>query len=202
MKKIFSFMLLLLAVGTSTSLVSCSDDDSVSQSTDRQFMTMFITDNTRGKGGDYPYNCGVDGAYPHGNTIHLYWYGVRDCAGYQIQMSTTSKVSTGASAWAAIQGTSDLLLDTIVGPDVLDLRVYDLLYSTDYRFAIRALSKEDSNIKGDESTFAHASNWYGSMVMVVSGKNIWVSRHGTATPLHLPCMSTRLRQLRQICTST
>ena len=157
-----SFMLLLLA-GTSALMVSCKDDDSNSSSTNtnREFMTMFICDNTRGKGTDYPYNSGLDGAYPHGNTIHLYWYGVNDCAGYQIQMGLQIKVSGGAEAWANVQGTSDLLLDTIVGPKQLDMLLKDLQYSTNYRFAIRALSKLDKNIKGDESTFAHASNWYG-----------------------------------------
>ena len=155
-------MLLLLA-GTSALMVSCKDDDSNSSSTNtnREFMTMFICDNTRGKGSDYPYNSGLDGAYPHGNTIHLYWYGVNDCAGYQIQMGLQIKVSGGAEAWANVQGTSDLLLDTIVGPKQLDMLLKDLQYSTNYRFAIRALSKLDKNIKGDESTFAHASNWYG-----------------------------------------
>ena len=161
MKKIFNSILLLFAASVSALMVSCSDDDNVASGTDRQFMTMFITDNTRGKGTDYPYNCGIDGNYPHGNTIHLYWYGVNDCAGYQIQMAIQNKVSTGASAWASIQGTSDLLLDSIVGPDQLDMVIKDLSYSVDYRFAIRALSKEDRNVKGDESSFAHASNWYG-----------------------------------------
>ena len=161
MKKIFNSILLLFAASTSALMVSCSDDDNVGSNTDRQFMTMFITDNTRGKGTDYPYNCGKDGAYPHGNTIHLYWYGVNDCAGYQIQMAIQNKVSTGASAWASIQGTSDLLLDSIVGPEQLDMVIKDLPYGVDYRFAIRALSSLDSNVKGDESTFAHASNWYG-----------------------------------------
>ena len=161
MKKIFSSILFLFAASTSALMVSCSDDDNAAPGTDRQFMTMFITDNTRGKGTDYPYNCGIDGNYPHGNTIHLYWYGVNDCAGYQIQMAIQNKVSTGASAWASIQGTSDLLLDSIVGPDQLDMVIKDLSYSVDYRFAIRALSKLDSNIKGDANSFAHASNWYG-----------------------------------------
>ena len=87
---------------------------------------MFICDNTRGKGNDYPYNSGLDGAYPHGNTIHLYWYGVNDCAGYQVQMALMPKVTGGANAWASIQGTSDLLVDTIVGPKVLDLLIKDL----------------------------------------------------------------------------
>ncbi len=135
---------------------SCEDDDA-SVSTDRQFMTMFITDNTRGKGTDYPYNCGLDARYPHGNTIHLYWYGVNDCAGYQIQMALQPKVSGGAHAWASIQGTDNLLLDTIVGPNVLDMVIENLQYSTDYRFAIRALSKKDNNV----TDFSHASKWFG-----------------------------------------
>jgi hypothetical protein len=120
-------------------------------------MTMFICDNTRGKGSDYPYNCGLDGQYPHGNTIHLYWYGVKDCAGYQVQMALMPKVTGGANAWASIQGTKDLIVDTIVGPNVLDLIIPDLQYKTDYRFAIRALSKLDNNT----TDFSHASNWYG-----------------------------------------
>ena len=163
MKKILNSIMLLLLAGTSALMVSCKDDDSNSSSTNtnREFMTMFICDNTRGKGSDYPYNSGLDGAYPHGNTIHLYWYGVNDCAGYQIQMGLQIKVSGGAEAWKNIQGTSDLLLDTIVGPKQLDMLLKDLQYSTNYRFAIRALSKLDKNIKCDESTFAHASNWYG-----------------------------------------
>ena len=162
MKNIFRNMLFLLTAGTSALMVSCKDDDdnALTTNTDRQFMTMFITDYTRGKGEDYPYNCGRDGAYPHGNTLHLYWYGVKKefgCAGYQIQMALQPKVSNGPEAWAAIQGTSDLLLDTIVGPDVLDLVIKDLQYSTDYRFAIRALSDRDDNV----TDFSHASNWYG-----------------------------------------
>ena len=163
MKKILNSIMLLLLAGTSALMVSCKDDDKngSSTNTDRQFMTMFICDNTRGKGSDYPYNCGLDGAYPHGNTIHLYWYGVKDCAGYQVQMALMPKVTGGSEAWAKIQGTSDLLVDTIVGANVLDMIIPDLQYKTDYRFAIRALSKLDRNIKGDQSSFAHASNWYG-----------------------------------------
>lgn len=158
MKKIFSIMALLAAGFSTLTFSSCDDDDDVAAGTDREFMTMFITDNTRGKGTDYPYNCGLDiQNYPHGNTIHLYWYGVNDCAGYQIQMALQPKVSGGADAWASIQGTSDLLLDTIVGPNVLDLVIKDLQYSTDYRFAIRCLSKEDNNV----TDFTHASKWYG-----------------------------------------
>ena len=159
MKKILYNMLLLLVAGTSALMVSCKEDNenSPAEGTDRAFMTMFICDNTRGKGSDYPYNCGLDGQYPHGNTIHLYWYGVKDCAGYQVQMALMPKVTGGANAWASIQGTKDLIVDTIVGPNVLDLIIPDLQYKTDYRFAIRALSKLDNNT----TDFSHASNWYG-----------------------------------------
>lgn len=158
MKKIYLYWFSLCVLSIlSTLCVSCKDDNDAAPGTDREFMTMFIRDENRAKGTDYPYNCGLDGAYPHGNTIHLYWYGVNDCAGYQIQMALQPKVSGGSEAWAKIQGTSDLLLDTIVGPKVLDLLIKDLQYSTDYRFAIRALSKLDNNT----TDFSHASNWYG-----------------------------------------
>lgn len=158
MKKIIYSLSLLYLASLSLLTVSCKDDDEgASSGTNRSFMTMFITDNTRGKGNDYPYNSGLDASFPHGNTIHLYWYGVKDCAGYQVQMALQPKVSNGSDAWASIQGTPDLLLDTIVGPNVLQLLVKDLQYSTDYRFAIRALSTKDDNV----TDFSHASNWYG-----------------------------------------
>ena len=197
MKKILNNLLLLLVAATSAIMVSCKDDDkSSSSNTNREFMTMFIVDNTRGKGGDYPYNCGLDARYPHGNTVHLYWYGVNDCAGYQIQMALQPKVSGGSEAWAKVQGTSDLLLDTIVGPKVLDLLIPDLQYSTDFRFAIRCLSKLDQNIKGDQSSFAGMD-----MVTDASGRSMWVSQPKTATPLQTPSTSIRQRLQRQRCMS-
>lgn len=155
MNNILKVMACLFVAGTS--LVSCQDDNKVAPGTDRQFMTMFICDNTRGKGENYPWNSGKEGVGTYRNTIHLYWYGVNDCAGYQIQMALQPKVSGGADAWAKIQGTNDLLLDTIVGPEVLDLRIPHLQYSTTYQFAIRCLSKLDNNT----TDFSHASNWYG-----------------------------------------
>ena len=103
MKKILNIILLLLVAGSSALMVSCKDDEEAAPGTDREFMTMFICDNTRGKGADYPYNSGLDARYPHGNTIHLYWYGVKECAGYQIQMALQPKVSGGESAWESIQ---------------------------------------------------------------------------------------------------
>ena len=87
MKNILGYILLPLAAGPFL-MVSCKDDDNgAAEGTDRQYMTMFITDDTRGKGAAYPYNCGLSGSYPHGNSIELYWFGVKVCAGYLIQMA-------------------------------------------------------------------------------------------------------------------
>ena len=53
MKKILNSIMLLLLAGTSALMVSCKDDDNnAAPGTDREFMTMFICDNTRGKGTD------------------------------------------------------------------------------------------------------------------------------------------------------
>ena len=115
MKNIFKYTIMgIAALSQMMVTASCSDDDDASSGTNRSFMTMFVTDFNRGKGTDYPYNSGLDNAYPHGNTIHLYWYGVKDCAGYQVQMALQSKVANGDEAWAKIQGTSDLDRKSVV----------------------------------------------------------------------------------------
>lgn len=159
MKRILYFFLLGLLACPAMLLTSCSDDDDVStQATNREFMTMFMTQYTNPNGdSNYPYNCGLDGNYPHGNSIHLYWYGVDNCAGYEIQMALQNKVANGEAAWQAIQGTNDVLLDTIVSADHLDMLLKDLQYNTVYSFAIRALSPLDNNT----TDFSHASLWFG-----------------------------------------
>ena len=152
MKKYFLYTLTLLLAFLSN---SCSDDESIVQGIDREWMTMFICDNNRGKGDDYAYNSKAEGL--NGNDIHLYWYGVNDCAGYQIRQGLQANVAGGADAWGTSAEEGLLLLDTIVGPDVLDLVIKDQQYSTDFRFAIRVLSKKDDNV----TDFSHASKWYG-----------------------------------------
>lgn len=151
MKKYIYYTLMVLL---SFSFSACSDDDGRAE-TDREFMTMFICDNNRGKGGDYPYNCTNEGV--NGNDIHLYWYGVHDCAGYQIRQALQPNVSNGPDAWGTSAENGLLLLDVIVGPEVLDLVIKDQQYSTDFRFAIRVLSTKDDNV----NDFTHASKWYG-----------------------------------------
>ena len=149
MKKYFLYTLALLFT---VSFYSCKDDDvRFTDEMDRQWMTMFITDNNRGKGDDYAYNSKAEG--PNGNDIHLYWYGVKECAGYQIRQAIQPNVSGGPDAWASTAENGLLLLDTIVGPDVLDLVIKNQQYSTDFRFAIRVLSEKDNNV----TDFSHAS---------------------------------------------
>ncbi|HBG57002.1 MAG TPA: hypothetical protein DDX07_03205, partial [Porphyromonadaceae bacterium] len=72
MKNYLLFMLIFL-VGFS--FYACKEDSlDIPQELDREWMTMFITDNNRGQGDDYAFNSKAEG--PNGNDIHLYWYGV------------------------------------------------------------------------------------------------------------------------------
>lgn len=147
MKNNYYFLLIFL-LGILTS--SCSDDDVVSiegnENPEREFMTMFRTDNNTGKGDSDPYRSQVVNI----NDVHLYWYGVKDCAGYEVKMALTPNVSSGkAEDW---ENPDHILWDTIVGPAVLDIVIENLQYSTDHRFAIRTLSK-----KGE----GYHSKWYG-----------------------------------------
>lgn len=106
MKKIFLYALMLFS---GFSCISCSDDEKGMANIDREWMTMFICDNNRGKGDDYAYNCKAEG--PNGNDIHLYWYGVNNCAGYQIRQALQPNVSGGADAWGTSAENGLLLLD-------------------------------------------------------------------------------------------
>lgn len=144
--KILYILLALLSI----SFYSCKDDKIITNEDgtipDREFMTMFRKDHNTGKGDDEPYACKVVDL----NDIQLYWYGVKDCAGYEIKMALQPNVSSGLAAdW---DNPNNLLIDTIVGPNVLDILIKDLAYSTSYRFAIRTLSK-----KGE----GYHSKWYG-----------------------------------------
>lgn len=147
MKKNFYYIMTLLL--SLSSLYSCKDEvmlESEYGSVDREFMTMFRKDANTGKGDSDPYKCQAVNV----NDIQLYWYGVKDCAGYELKMALASNVRSGlASDW---ENPDYIMFDTIVGPDVLDLLITDLQYNTDHYFAIRTLSK-----KGE----GYHSNWYG-----------------------------------------
>lgn len=148
MKKLSLYLLLALFA---LPFAACSNDDEPGAdegATEREFMTMFRKDHNTNKGDSEPYACGVKNI----NDIQLYWYGVHGCDGYQIRCALQPNAANGEQAWEESAATGKLVFDTIVGPEVLELLVKDLEYSTSYRFAIRTLSK-----KGD----GYHSKWYG-----------------------------------------
>lgn len=135
--KLYIFFLALFAV----SFFSCSDDDKAwdeENNPEREFMTMFRYERNTGITSD-PYASQVVNV----NDIQLYWYGVNTAAGYRIQ------VKFQTSSWDRPE---QLLLDTIVGPEVLSLKLEDMQYSTNYSFAIQTQSA-----KGE----GYHSKWYG-----------------------------------------
>jgi len=153
------YILYTLAFLSAFAVQSCKDDDmEAAPGTDRELMTMFINDTNRNKGDGYQYNCKAEGK--HGNDIHLYWYGVNDCAGYEIRQALQPNVSGGTDAWNNAD-TTGLSTHYILPPDQLDLVIPDQQYSTDFRFSIRVLSKKDQNADGTFFSDAHASKWYG-----------------------------------------
>lgn len=146
MKPKYIYTCLAVAAATAA-LFSCTKEmrGVYNDAPEREFMTMFRKEHNTAKSND-PYACTVENL----NDIHLYWYGVDGCAGYEIKMALQPNVSSGlASDW---ENPANILFDTIVKPDVLDLVIKHLNYSTSYRFAIRTLSK-----KGAE----YHSKWYG-----------------------------------------
>ena len=145
------YLLYILLAFIALPFAACSNDDEPaveSEVAEREFMTMFRKDHNTNKGDSEPYACGVKNL----NDIQLYWYGVHGCAGYQIRMALQPNVSGGEQAWEESAAKGLMILDTIVGPEVLELLVKDLEYATSYRFAIRTLSK-----KGE----GYHSKWYG-----------------------------------------
>lgn len=138
--KLYILLIAFLAMG----LQACSDDDKVviegEDNPDRLFMPMFRSERNGVSTSDRYYSGVANGAV---NDIQLYWYGVNGASGYHVK--------------GIVQGRdwnrpSDLILDTIVGPEVLNLRINDLQYLCGFRFAIQALSP-----KGD----AYNSKWFG-----------------------------------------
>ena len=154
MKKVLLYSFALLATFAT---FSCTDKDEASYeaSSDRLMTPVFRTNRTVSKGGSDPYLCQVIGR----NSMQLYWSQVKGAKGYQIKASYEQSIANTPENW---DDATMLVLDTIVwGEEQDQMLLEDLIFSKTYRFAIRALSTLDRNIKGDETTFAHASNWYG-----------------------------------------
>ena len=135
---------ILLTAFLASGFYACSDDDKVvideDNNPERLFMPMFRSERNGVSTSDRFYSGVANGSV---NDIQLYWYGVNGASGYHIK--------------GLIQGRdwnrqSDLIVDEIVGPDVLSLKVEDLQYKTGFRFAIQAISP-----KGE----AYNSKWFG-----------------------------------------
>lgn len=147
--------LALLLVFVAAGYVACTNDDPTigpENNPLRESMTVFRsgkngygdqgsgnTESNAGGTGDH--YCGV--VQGTANDIQLEWYGIKGCAGYRVK--------------AIIQGRdfekpADCLVDTILPPNVLSLRIEDLQYKTGFRFAIQTLST-----RGE----AYNSKWFG-----------------------------------------
>lgn len=141
MKNKFQLISLFLAVILSMIVGGCTVDDKLDatdEELNRSFMAVFRTQANTGKSGD-PLGCQVINT----NDMYLTWNGINGAAGYRIQM----KIQSGL--WTV---PGDILLDTIVGPDVLKMTIQDLQYSTKHNFAIQALSPLGE---------AYHAKWYG-----------------------------------------
>ena len=141
MKNKIILISMFLAVILTIIVDSCKKDDIINASDEelnREFMAMFRWQGNTGKSYD-PLSCQVVNT----NDMYLTWNGINGSSGYRIQM----KIQSGS--WD-IPG--DILLDTIVGPDVLKMTIEDLQYSTKHNFAIQTLSPLGE---------AYNSKWYG-----------------------------------------
>lgn len=153
-KKLLYTLTALLALG----FASCKDDDENMNPTnpaedfDRMPMTMFRMEENTNVSND-PY--GTRTITEERNTVELAWYGVEGAAGYEIAYGLMPPL-TNPDGWNDENNLAvwpDGKHTKIVPPDQLTLRIEDLEYGTDYRFAIRVLHPD-----GVEE---HHSHWYG-----------------------------------------
>lgn len=147
---------------SSFTFYACKDNDSASTGdNDRELMTMFRKEHNTDISSD-PYACGVVSGHglnekaPDDNAIHLYWYAIDGCKGYQVRLALQPNVANGPDAWAQTEADGNLVYDVILPANVTDVIIPDLQYKTDYRAAIRVLSNKDP-----EGVYDHASKWYG-----------------------------------------
>lgn len=132
---------MFIALFLSMIVSSCKDVFNLSatdEELNRSFMAVFRQTANTGNSADQ-YGCRVVNT----NDMYLAWNGINNAIGYRIQMKIQSGLWTNPA---------DILLDTIVGPDVHNMTLVDLQYSTKHCFAIQTLSS-----KGE----AYNSKWYG-----------------------------------------
>ncbi len=149
--KFLAFLLALVAAG----FVACTDDEPTIDSENnplREPMTVFRSGkNGYGDPGSANTETNLSGTGDHycglvqgtKNDLQVEWYGIKGCAGYRVKCIIQGR---------DFENPSDCLVDTILPPDVLRLRIEDLQYNTGFRFAIQTLST-----RGE----AYNSKWFG-----------------------------------------
>ncbi len=146
MKKFIYFLAALMAL----SVTSCKEDDITFNNVDdldRLPMPMFRKrDNTNISDESDMYASKVMDGRP--NAIQLHWFGVEGAAGYEIRYAVN--ITSGLEEdW---RDPARNVTYVTLPADQLHYEIYNLEYSTPYRFCIRALHPTDPSKN---------SNWYG-----------------------------------------
>ena len=144
MKKLKQYSLLLLAA--LTVLYACNGEDEEAVQPSKAPSTMFrISEITGLSYPDDPFEMRA-----MGNSIHLHWFAVGECAGYEIMCARQEKVGDDVMAW---ENPENIEARFIVSQEKTDTLLQDLQYDTTYSFAIRVLSD-----KGEQ----YHSEWFGT----------------------------------------
>ena len=117
---------------------------------------IFRNSNTVDTNSDAPTLCSIEGA--NGNTAKLYWDAVDGALGYRIKMALQQNVAVGGSeVW---DNPDNLLMDCTVDANTTELVIPNLNYSTNYRFAIQALSPRGEQYNSAWFGYGNGSYWY------------------------------------------
>ncbi len=110
--------------------------------------------------------CHIEGA--NGNTAVLKWEAVDGAVGYRIKMANYLKVLSGGSeVW---DNADNILLDKQVDASVTELSIPNLDYSTNYRFAIQALSPRGDKYHSAWFGYGGPRYWYAYLNMMTSDR--------------------------------
>lgn len=143
MKKLMRYgLLLLLSIPL---LCACGDEEGEAAEPVKATMTMFRISEITGI--SYPHD--PFEVHATGNAMHLHWFGVGECAGYEIMYAQKEKVSDDVAAW---QHPENIEGRFVVSAQRCDTTLQDLKYATTYSFAIRVLSADGE---------AYHSDWFG-----------------------------------------
>jgi len=144
MKKLAIFCFILFAA--LSVLSACGGEDNAQDEPTQATMTMFRISEITGL--SYPQDS--LGVHATGNSIHLNWFSVGNCAGYEIMYALQEKVDSDALAWT---NPNNILGRFTVSAEKADTTIENLQYATSYSFAIRVISKHGE---------AYNSEWFGT----------------------------------------